>query len=320
MTSFTSDLIFSLNATVPIFLMMVLGFVLRKLKVFDENTSLKLSNFSFRILLPALLFMDLSGADFVSIWDTKFFLFCVFVTLLSITIAGVISVFHKNRSERGEIIQASFRSSAAVLGIAFVNNIYGSSQMASLMIIGTVPIYNIVSVIVLSVTSPDKASCGSTKELVAKTLKNVAKNPIILGIAAGIIWSVLDIPQPEIMERSISYVGRMASPMSLIALGALFKTADARSKFGISAVITFTKLVLFCAAFLPVAVMLGFRGEQLVAILVMLGSATTASCFVMAKSMGHEGTITSCSVMLTTLLSSFTLTMWLFVMKTLNYI
>ncbi|MGN1224848.1 MAG: hypothetical protein ACI4TG_07060, partial [Ruminococcus sp.] len=60
--------------------------------------------------------------------------------------------------------------------------------------------------------------------------------------------------------------------------------------------------------------------EKLIAILVMLGSATTGSCFVMARNMGHQGTLTACSVMLTTLCSAFTLTFWLFLLRTLQYI
>ena len=75
------------------------------------------------------------------------------------------------------------------------------------------------------------------------------------------------------------------------------------------------KLVGFTAVFLPFAVMLGFRREELIAILVMLGSATTVSCYVMAKNMGHEGTLTSSVVMLTTLGSAFTMTAWLYVLR-----
>lgn len=320
MHSFFYNLIFSLNATIPIFIMMILGYILNKIKLLDNETSKKISQFSFKILLPALLFMDLSTADFLSIWDTKYVLFCFTATILSITIASVLSLVNRDKNERGEFIQASYRSSAAVLGIAFVNNIYGESTMASLMIIGTVPLYNIIAVIVLSVTSPEKDKSKSTKELILKTLKDVVTNPIIIGIAAGIVWSLLKIPQPVIMSKSISYLGNMASPLSLISLGALFNVSDAKSKFSISAFITFIKLVLFCAIFLPIAIWLGFLGEKLISILVMLGSATTGSCFVMAKNMGHKGVITSCSVMLTTFLSSITLTLWLFLLKTLGYI
>lgn len=320
MNSFFKDLSFSLNATVPIFVMMVLGWILTKVKILDEQSARKLSQFSFKILLPALLFQDLSNADFISIWDGKFVIFCFAVTVISIFIAFAISKFYHEKSERGEFIQASYRSSAAVLGIAFVNNIYGSSQMASLMIIGTVPLYNIIAVIVLSLTSPEKGKRKSPKEIFIKTFKDVITNPIIIGIALGIIWSLLEIPQPAIFAKSISYLANMASPVSLIALGALFKVSDAKSKLTVSFVITFIKLILFCALFLPAAVKLGFTGEKLVAILVMLGSATTGSCFVMAKNMGHNGVVTSCAVMITTLLSSLTLTLWLFILKSMEYI
>ena len=112
----------------------------------------------------------------------------------------------------------------------------------------------------------------------------------------------------------------MASPLALIGLGASFEFCDIKEKWKETVGVTGTKLLLWCILFLPAAISMGFRNEKLVAILVMLGSATTSSCFIMAKNMGHEGKISSCSVMATTLLSSFTLTMWLFILRTLFYI
>ena len=85
-------------------------------------------------------------------------------------------------------------------------------------------------------------------------------------------------------------------------------------------VAVFMKLVGFCAVFLPVAAVLGFRNEELIAILVMLGSATTVSSFVMARNMGHEGTLSSGVIMMTTLLSAFTLTMWLDVLRSFGLV
>lgn len=314
---FIDNLIFSLNATVPVFLIMVFGWFVKKWGLLDEHSTAQINKFVFRTMLPALLFMDLSEADFREVWDTKFLLFCIIVTLICVGIAVGYSMFFKDKNERGEIIQASYRSSAAVLGIAFVNNIYGKSTMAALMIVGTVPIYNIISVIVLSVTSAENKKSGS---LLKTTLKGIATNPIILGIIAGISWSLIGLNQPVIMSKSISYLGNMATPLSLIALGASFKFEEAKGKLPVTAGIAFIKLVLFCSIFLPVAVSMGFRGEKLIAILIMLGSATTGSCFVMAKNLGHKGTITAFAVMLTTLCSAFTLTTWLFILKSFEYI
>ncbi len=317
---FAENLVFSLNATVPVFLMMVFGWFARMIGLLDDHTTSKLNKFVFKALLPALLFMDLSAADFRQVWDTRFVIFCMTATLLSVGIALCFSLFHKDKSERGEIIQASYRSSAAILGIAFVKNIYGEATMAALMIVGTVPIYNIIAVIVLSLTSPDKRNSKSGKELALGTLKEIITNPIIIGIAVGILWSLSGISQPVIMSKSISYLGNMATPLSLTALGASFKFSDAKGRIPVTVGIVFIKLVMFCGIFLPAAVWLGFRGEKLIAILVMLGSATTGSCFVMAKNFGHKGAITAFAVMLATLCSAFTLTTWLFVLKSLGYI
>lgn len=315
---FLENLGFSLNATVPVFLMMVFGWFCQKVGLLDDHTTSKLNKFTFNATLPALLFTDLSHADFRAVWDTKFVLFCICATLISVVIAFAYSLLHKDKAERGEIIQAAYRSSAAVLGIAFVKNIYGEATMAALMIAGTVPLYNIIAVTALSLTSPDKK--GDGKKLFLDTLKGIVTNPIILGIAVGMVWSLLKIPQPVILEKSVSYLANMATPLSLIALGASFKASDAKGKLPVTLGIMLLKLVLFCAIFLPLAIHFGFRDEKLIAILVMLGSATTGSCFVMAKNFGHSGTITAFSVMLTTLGSAFTLTTWLFVLKTFSYI
>ena len=250
------NLSFSLNATIPIFLMMVFGGLMKKVGLLDDHTTAKLNQFVFKALLPVLLFMDLSKADFQTVWDGKFVLFCFFATLLSIGIAFLLSLPRKDWAERGEIIQASYRSSAAILGIAFVNNIYGHATMAALMIVGTVPLYNIAAVIILSLTAPHDDDSPNAKKLLLRTLKDVVTNPIILGIAVGMLWSVLHIPQPTILQKSVSYLGNMATPLALIALGASFRLENAKGKLGLTLGISAAKLFLFCALFLPAAIWL----------------------------------------------------------------
>ena len=314
-----NNLIFSLNATMPIFLMMVTGYILKKIKFVDDHSTAVMNKLVFKVFLPALLFMDLAKQDFVAMWDGKFVAFCGITTVVSILLSAVFSKFLKDKKDRGEFIQASYRSAAATLGIAFMTNVYDNVAMVALMIIGSVPIYNMVAVIILSLTAPsDNKSEG--KKLIKKTLYNVVTNPIILSIFVGLLWSVLKLPQPVIFVKSMTYLGNVASPMALIALGATFEFADVKEKLGTIVAINFNKLLLFCVMFLPLAIYMGFRDEKIVAALIMLGSATTSSSFIMAKNMGHEGHISSSAVMTTTLFSSFTLTFWLFVLRTLGYI
>ncbi len=312
------NLIFSLNATIPIFLMMLLGMLFRKLGWMDEVFAAKMNKFVFLVPLPVLLFEQLATVDFSEVWDIKFILFCFVVTAISITISTLISLLWKDRSVKGEFIQATYRSSAALLGIAFIQNIYGTAGMAPLMIIGSVPLYNIMAVVVLSVFKPGNNSFD--KALVKKTLKGIATNPIIIGIVAGFVWSALKLPMPSILHKTVSSIGATATPMGLMSMGATFEMKKATSKMKPTLVAVFMKLIGFCAIFLPVAAMLGFRNEQLIAILVMLGSATTVSSFVMARNMGHEGTLSSGVIMMTTLLSAFTLTMWLDVLRSFGLV
>ena len=312
------NLIFSLNATIPIFLMMLLGMLFRKLGWMDEVFAAKMNKFVFLVPLPVLLFEQLATVDFSEVWDIKFILFCFVVTAISITISTLISLLWKDRSVKGEFIQATYRSSAALLGIAFIQNIYGTAGMAPLMIIGSVPLYNIMAVVVLSVFKPGNNSFD--KALVKKTLKGIATNPIIIGIVAGFVWSALKLPMPLILHKTVSSIGATATPMGLMSMGATFEMKKATSKMKPTLVAVFMKLVGFCAVFLPVAAVLGFRNEEMIAILVMLGSATTVSCFVMARNMGHEGTLSSGVIMMTTLLSAFTLTMWLDVLRSFGLV
>ena len=312
------NLIFSLNATIPIFLMMLLGMLFRKLGWMDEVFAAKMNKFVFLVPLPVLLFEQLATVDFSEVWDIKFILFCFVVTAISITISTVISLLWKDRSIKGEFIQATYRSSAALLGIAFIQNIYGTVGMAPLMIIGSVPLYNVMAVVVLSVFKPGNNSFD--KALVKKTLKGIATNPIIIGIVAGFVWSALKLPMPSILHKTVSSIGATATPMGLMSMGATFEMKKATSKMKPTLVAVFMKLVGFCAIFLPMAALLGFRNEEMIAILVMLGSATTVSSFVMARNMGHEGTLSSGVIMMTTLLSAFTLTMWLDVLRSFGLV
>ena len=312
------NLIFSLNATVPVFLMMVLGVVFRKLGWIDEDFASKMNKFVFRVPLPMLVFEDLATIDFVEAWNGKFVLFCFGATIASISISTLISGLWKDKSIRGEFIQASYRSSAAILGIAFIQNIYGNVGMAPLMIIGSVPLYNMMAVIVLSVFHPDNR--GLDMKVIRKAAKGIAMNPILIAIALGLLWSAFQLPIPHIMEKTVSSMGATATPLGLMAMGATFDIRKAFAKGKPAVVGAFIKLIGFAALFLPIAISFGFRKEELVAILVMLGSATTVSCYVMAKNMGHEGTLSSSIIMLTTLFSAFTLTGWLFLLKSMAFI
>lgn len=312
------NLVFSLNATIPVFLMMILGYIFHKIGWIDDEFAAKMNKFVFLVPLSVLLFGELATVDFSEMWDARFVLFCFLATVISIVIAAGVSCLWKDKGIRGEFIQVSYRSSSALLGIAFIQNIYGRAGIAPLMIIGSVPLYNVMAVLVLSLFRPGQQGIG--REAWKRTLGGIVTNPIILGIVTGLLWSALSLPMPPILQKVVSSVGGVATPMGLMAMGATFNFEKALAKVKPAVTASFLKLTGFCVIFLPIAARMGFRDEKLVAILVMLGSATTVSSFVMARNMGHEGVLSSGVIMLTTLFSAFTLTGWLYLLRSLGYI
>ncbi len=309
------DLIFSLNATLPIFIMMMLGYFLRRIGLVTQKFADAANTFVFKICLPLVLFDDLYQMDIAAAWDGGFVAFCAAATLGSIALCWLVSRAFGKQPWRGEFIQASYRSGAAFLGIAFLLSIYGEAGAAPLMVIGAVPIYNVSAVVILELMRPGKVDRGVSPELVRSTIRGIVTNPIILGIVAGVAWSLLRIPMPQVLGTAVADVGGIATPLGLIALGASFSFRRAFAVGTPSIVASAIKLVGLELVFLPMALAAGYTGQKLVAVMMMLGLPSTVSGYVMARNMGYEGAVNSSVVMLTTLLSSVTITFWLWLLK-----
>ena len=315
------NILFSLNSTLPLFFVMVLGYVLYQKKFLSDGFVAGANKFVFYVALPVQLFRDLGSTDVRATFDGAYVLFCFAVTLGSILTLWVLAkLCLKNKSLVGEFVQVCYRSSAAILGSAFLQSIYGDASMSSLMILGSVPLYNIMAVVILTLESPDAAQTGSMAAKLKKSIRGIVTNPILLGIAAGFAWSLLGLPMPAMLNKTLSNVAGLTSPLALLVIGAGFKGRKALGYLRPTAVATVVKLMLLPALFLPLAVHFGFTDEKLVALLVMLGSISTPACYVMAKQMGHEGVLTGSVCVTTTLFSAFSLTFWLFVLRSFGFI
>ena len=315
------NILFSLNSTLPLFFVMVLGYVLYQKKFLSDGFVAGANKFVFYVALPVQLVRDLGSTDVRATFDGAYVLFCFAVTLVSIlTLWALAKLCLKNKSLVGEFVQVCYRSSAAILGSAFLQSIYGDASMSSLMILGSVPLYNVMAVVILTLESPDAAQTGSMAAKLKKSIRGIVTNPILLGIAAGFAWSLLGLPMPAMLNKTLSSVAGLTSPLALLVIGAGFKGRKALGYLRPTAAATVVKLMLLPALFLPLAVHFGFTDEKLVALLVMLGSISTPACYVMAKQMGHEGVLTGSVCVTTTLFSAFSLTFWLFVLRSFGCI
>lgn len=319
-----NNFIFSINSTIPLFLVIFLGYMLKRLKIINDEFVNVANKYVFIVALPVMLFKDLAFSGIMKNVKGTFIIYCIVVTILMFMVTWLLAyIFLKDKSIVGAFTQASVRSSAALLGIAFVENICGESGMAPLMIASAVPFFNILSVIILIFSAnfgkKDKEKVR-LKEEIRKSVRGILTNPIIIGIVVGILWSMSGLKMPVIPNRTIDIISGSATPMALIAIGGGFDFDLAITKIKPSIVASIIKLMILPMVFLPTAILMHFNSTEMVAILIMLSSPTTVSCYVMAKAMDNDEVLTSNVVVLTTIFSSITLTLWVFILRSMGLI
>lgn len=315
------NFLFALNATGPVFLVMGLGYLLRRWGLLNEAFNSVANQYVFKCALPVSLFLSMAKMDIYSDFDVRFCLFCFLSTVAMFLIVwGFSWALLKDKTQVGAFSQAAVRSSAAILGVAFAVQIYGDAGMVPMMIMSAVPFFNVFSVLILSFSpqiGPDgrEMTGGKGTAAVKRACIGVAKNPLIIGIVLGIPFALLRVSLPTIVTATLSMVGGTASPIALLVVGASFSGGEAMTRWKPAAFSSFIKLLLLPACLLPLAAWLGFRGSAMVAILIMAGSPTTVAAFVMAKNMHADGVLTANAVLLSTILSSMTITFWIYLLR-----
>lgn len=315
------NFLFSLNATLPVFLMIVAGYVFMKIKLFNEEFINVADKFVFKAALPVMLMLDVAETKIESAFSWKFVIFCMIGTCAMFLIVWILClVFMKDRDMIGAFAMSSVRGSAAVLGVAFANNIFGDAGMTAMMIMASVPFFNIFSVIFLTLGAKNRDRSLPVKKQVVNVLKGIITNPLIIAILLGMIMACLKIQLPTIPYKFLDSLGSVATPLALMVVGATFDWEKAWLSIKPTLLAATIKLIILPLIFMPVAIRLGFDGPQLIAVLTMSGSPTTVACYIMAKNMDNDHVLTSSIVMVTTLFSSVTLTVWVYILRVMELI
>lgn len=318
----------SLNAVTPIFLMMMLGFGLKKWDIVNEHFISQATKFVFRISLPALVFMKISSIDLAEQIDLNLayvMLFSGVGIFLSFLSAGILGKFlqrsydKKNQgslSERGyflgSFVQGAFRGNYLIVGYPILLNLYGDSIVVDMALVTLVviPCFNIFSIIAL--TPPSNTS---TKNSYFDMIVSIFKNPLIIGILLGFVSAYLSLNYPPFLDSFITMTADLSTPLALLAIGGFFHFDGLKSTFKHASIATFFKLILLPMFFTTIAYFLGFRGSDLMIILVLFGGPTAVSSFAMSTEMGGDNVLSGNIVIMTSglcvLSYVLTMTFWL---------
>lgn len=301
------NLLTCLNIIVPIFALVGLGCFLRKIHITNDNFIEVGSHILFYVVLPCSLFMNLYNSDFSTVFNPKLVLFVVITHVGTVLLLSMVMPhFFKDRSQCGIVIQGAFRGNMILLGLPLAYNMFGQAGMGptSLVMAYTIPLYNILGVITLSVFSDEE---DERKIHWGGILVKIFKNPLVIGTLVAVPFALLRIPLPHIITDTVSSIGGIGATFGLILLGAQIRLPSMRQNKVPIGVAVGIKLVIFPLAVMALAFWMGFNSRELGAVFILVSAPMSISSFVMANSMGHDGELAGQMVFVSTILSMITL-------------
>lgn len=302
------------NAVFPIFAIMAAGYAARCFGLLGPEDVGKMNKVAFAAFLPVTLFNDICTAELSSAVRPKLIVYAVAALLLMLALSiAVTLLLVKDKSKQGVVIQGLFRSNFAIIGVPLAASLAegGDVSAVAVLLAVIVPINNVAAVVVLSVFNGKKPQWG-------KILRDIGKNPLIIGCALGLLFSGLHLTLPKAAASAVSTMSRVASPLMMFLLGAFFSFGSLGRQRRELALICLGRLLMFPGIFLAGAFALGFQGVETAGLISMLASPSAVSSFTMAQQMGGDAELAGDAVVVSSALCPFTIFAWCFLLKTLG--
>ena len=300
------------NAVIPSAIYLCIGMMLRAFKVLGDRSVKKFTHVIFVALYPFMMFDNLYGKNIESNMDIKLIAFAIGFTVFQVLTSWIfVCKIEPDNYHRGAMIQALFRSNYVLMGLPIAINLVARSNVTpvAVVLLFIVPIYNSVAVILFEGFRGGKVN-------IKQMLLHILSNPIIEGGLAALLFILLGIKLPAIIQSTVTTLSDCTSPIALILLGAGLNFKAFKSDRSRIAICTVGKLIVFPALGIACAVFLGFQGAELIALTLMTGTPVALASYAMASSMGGNGRLAGELVLITTVLSCFTIPIWLFILKT----
>ena len=296
-------LLFVFQRVFPVFLLIVCGWLVKRKGIAGEGFFKGASKVVFNLALPALAFLKISPLDFDQIFNVREVMLSCGIVLGFFIFSALISLRISRNDQKGVFTQGAFRGNIAVIGTALVLNLYGELMFArAVMILAFVlPMFNILSVIALVVPLH-----GFTLKGLSHSLKNIARNPLILSVLTGLFFSIFRISLPPLIHNFLGYLSDMALPLALITVGGSLTWQGLKNKGSLALGAAFIKLILMPLTAVSLFYFLGYRGDDLGMIFIMTGAPTAVASHIMAEAMENDGELSALIVTLTTAMAAVT--------------
>ena len=311
--------IFIFNTVSPIFLIVILGWVLRKVGVIQEGFIRQSTKFVFNVTLPILVFIKLAIVDFSALFESKIIILvygCIFILFFISWI--IANLFIKKGNGRGVFIQGGYWPNNVIIGLALIMNIFGEDAVSKMVmiLIFLIPLDYMLSVIALTISDRQ----GKRGKALLDMIKSITLNPVIISSAIAIIFSIIIVPIPKVLINTGNYLAAITLPLALISLGGTLKIKLLKNTSLITLGAALIKIIISPLIATTLAIFIGYTGTNLGIIFVIFACPTAIVSFILADAMTPHGEIAGNIVLITTLISSITIPTGLMILTYLNLI
>jgi predicted permease len=317
MSDFLQNIQFTVNTIAPIFFIVILGIILKRRGIINENFVATASRFVFSVTLPVLIFMKVARMDLTRAVNLIQILYVYGGVLFLFALGWLLSVFIPEGRDRGVFVQGSFRSNFAILGLAIIANMFGEREMAkaAILLAFIIPLYNVLSVVALTVPLRKERQLNS-KQIVGE----IFKNPLIIALFAALPFAWLRISIPEVLQTTGNYLATITLPLALLGIGGSLNFRNMKNSSRVALSATLIKLLVSPLFFTYAAYKLGFSGKDLAIVFILFASPAAVVSFIMAEAMGANAQLAGDIILYSTLASALTISSGIFLMKMLGLI
>lgn len=303
----------AVRVVVPMTILVGIGMLLRIGKITDRDTMKKVDKLTYNLFMPTLMFYNIYKTNFSQLENVGYILYGVAgLMVLFLAALFVVPRFIKERPTAAAYGQAILRPNYILFGAAVAQSIYGEGNIGLIMLLGavTVPVFNSMSSILLEAA---RNSSASAKKLIIA----IFKNPTVIATLVGLGVNFLGLRLPELVLGVVEDISGLATPISFLSIGVTLNFS-ALSKRGYLISGALVRLVIIPLVFLVGGALLGYRGPELCALMILFAAPTAVSSYPMAVAMDADGDFAAQMVAVTTILCLGTIFAWTFVLNSMN--
>lgn len=296
----------SWNAVAPLFCIIFLGFLVRQMGYLAPEHLSAFNSVGFRFFMPFLMLSNIYHTTLESAFRPRLILFSV----CAVCIIWAIGFFfvcriEKTPARRGVMIQGIFRSNFVLLGMPMAASLSGDGDIGvtALLAAVVVPLFNVLAVLTLEFFRDGKPQ-------VSHILQGIAKNPLILGSLAGLFFLLTGLTMPTFLDKAVSDLSKATTPFLLFIMGASFQFQNAKKYMRNLIITVLCRLIVVPGLGFGAAILLGFRGIELITMIGVFASPAAVASYVMAEQMNGDAELACDIVVYTSAVSCLTLFLW----------